>query len=816
MHCDDANEAYIAIVADGSCVEQTDGKRLVRHSGDILGCNNLLRGADSSHPTIIISTTDEQPAMVWRIPVNEVMNILRPQGLNEVCELFRAYARPGETHLTKRDLMTCLRHRISGFSVADMKERLKYSNDEPNAIDLSPLRRKNSRALLRDGAEIEFQKIMTPLRPPHAALLNRLMNVSDKDNDRFVSFEDFLRINRLVDGKGGHFDVAFRLFDHDRSGDVSLEDIKTHLESPQRKERMGIPKDFNFDYSCDLIKQYFPNRTEKALRFDEFSSFFVHLEREIVRQQFNYYDQDRDGTISRHAFTHLALSKIFSSGMPVYVKNRLKNVFNSANVRSEDSVTFAEFSAFNDFLRHLPAIETAIFSHFEATGRDTLTRDELMNSHQGSARAQIKNFLCPLEIDLTWDVYDVSNDGFVSRSIVEDLVGVPLDVALRDRGMLIQPPENVVGIIPEDDDRREKEDGSIIKSILHFLSNFVLGGIAGGVGVVCVYPIDLVKTRMQNQRTPSTTVKNAQPMYRHSADCFVKVFRSEGFRGLYRGILPQLAGVSPEKAIKLATNDFLRGIFSTRDEVTGKATIMPALEIVSGMGAGASQVVFTNPVEIVKIRLQTAALLEAQHKAAGTIVQRHTAFSIIRQLGFRGLYKGASACFLRDIPFSAIYFPCYAFCKNLLAFETPDGKKELTPNRILVAGALAGIPAAYLVTPADVIKTRLQADAKAAGENARAYGGLLDAARTILKEEGFGAFFKGGLARICRSSPQFGVTLLTYELLHRYVAPVHSKRAPPTAVPLSDDDRRVLRHYPAMGSRLDHLSGRLGKVDLFE
>jgi len=68
----------------------------------------------------------------------------------------------------------------------------------------------------------------------------------------------------------------------------------------------------------------------------------------------------------------------------------------------------------------------------------------------------------------------------------------------------------------------------------------------------------------------------------------------------------------------------------------------------------------------------------------------------------------------------------------------------------------------YLTTPCDVIKTRLQVEARK-GETS--YSGLTNAARTIMKEEGFKAFFKGGPARILRSSPQFGFTLAAYELL---------------------------------------------------
>lgn len=75
-----------------------------------------------------------------------------------------------------------------------------------------------------------------------------------------------------------------------------------------------------------------------------------------------------------------------------------------------------------------------------------------------------------------------------------------------------------------------------------------------------------------------------------------------------------------------------------------------------------------------------------------------------------------------------------------------------------------GIPAASLVTPADVIKTRLQV---AARQGQTTYTGVIDAAGKIMREEGPRAFWKGTMARVFRSSPQFGVTLVTYELLQR-------------------------------------------------
>lgn len=66
------------------------------------------------------------------------------------------------------------------------------------------------------------------------------------------------------------------------------------------------------------------------------------------------------------------------------------------------------------------------------------------------------------------------------------------------------------------------------------------------------------------------------------------------------------------------------------------------------------------------------------------------------------------------------------------------------PLSLLAAGAIAGIPAASLVTPADVIKTRLQVVART-GQTT--YTGVIDAARKIMAEEGPKAFWKGTVGK---------------------------------------------------------------------
>ena len=63
----------------------------------------------------------------------------------------------------------------------------------------------------------------------------------------------------------------------------------------------------------------------------------------------------------------------------------------------------------------------------------------------------------------------------------------------------------------------------------------------------------------------------------------------------------------------------------------------------------------------------------------------------------------------------------------------------------------------------DVVKTRLQVERRTGQSH---YNGITDAFRKIWREEGPKALFKGGGARVLRSSPQFAFTLLAYESLH--------------------------------------------------
>jgi len=267
------------------------------------------------------------------------------------------------------------------------------------------------------------------------------------------------------------------------------------------------------------------------------------------------------------------------------------------------------------------------------------------------------------------------------------------------------------------------------------IKNFVMGGTAGIIGASICYPLDMIKTRLQNQRSGGTV------LYKNTVDCFIKILQYEGFRGLYKGLPAQLIGIAPEKAVKLTVNDTVRYLLTERE--TGKIGIFS--QMFAGGLAGLTQVVITNPYELIKVRIQTS----------GSNVKPRI-ISIIKELGIKGLTTGASATLLRDIPFSAMYFTFYG---ELREFLRNDKSKPLPMSKTFIAGILAGTLSAALATPADVIKTRLQAKSEVK------YNGIADCFYKIVKQEGALALFKGTVARILIISPLFGITLAVYEVL---------------------------------------------------
>lgn len=549
------------------------------------------------------------------------------------------------------------------------------------------------------------------------ASVNLLGGVLDTSKDGLISFPEFQAFEGLLCLPDALYVTAFQLFDTNGTGLVSFDNFEEVMKRTTQHQR--IP----FDLDGEFVRLYFGRDKKRLVSYAEFSQFLHDFHEEYAKVAFKKYDPEGTGHISSMDF-HDILVNIKSHLLTPEVKANLIAVARGSS-NASSKVSYAYFVAFISLLNNMELIKKI---YLQATGNNyelEVTKEELLQASQSVS------LVTPLELDILYVIVDLMKQ--TGRITYADLRTIAPEQYMKQITKRLAEVKAV----------SSPEDRGVLIQVLESVYRFGLGSVAGAVGATAVYPIDLVKTRMQNQRSGSFV---GELMYRNSMDCFKKVIRHEGVFGLYRGLVPQLIGVAPEKAIKLTVNDLVR------DKFRDKGGIPLYGEILAGGCAGGSQVVFTNPLEIVKIRLQVAGEFASTTKIS--------ALSVIKELGFFGLYKGAKACLLRDVPFSAIYFPAYAHVKASFA----DEKGYNSPLTLLTAGAIAGIPAASLVTPADVIKTRLQV---AARKGQTTYNGVIDAARKIWAEEGGRAFWKGAGARVLRSSPQFGVTLVTYELLQR-------------------------------------------------
>nr|CAB3266167.1 calcium-binding mitochondrial carrier protein Aralar1-like [Phallusia mammillata] len=608
--------------------------------------------------------------------------------------------------------------------------------------------------------------LMFPEKNFNQSTVNNLAAVVDSTGDGLISWPEFQAFEAVLNLPDSMYHVAFQLFDMNCNGKINFDEVKEIFSKTVCHQQ--IP----FDWNCSFIKLHFGSDLQKTLNYFEFTQFLQDLHVEHTLQAFKRFDIKGKGIITSLAFKEI-METIRPHLLTEFVQEKLIAVMAGCG---QQSVSFTYFQAFNSLLKNMELVKKIYQSIVGKKDGTPVTKEEFLLGAQRVSR------LTPLEVDLLFQLCDLAGGkGYITMKTLD----------------MITPLEE--GTMPYNIATQQKTIDPSRPLWLAALENayrFGLGVLAGGTGATAVYPIDLVKTRMQNQRSTGSFV--GELMYRNSFDCFFKVLRHEGFFGLYRGLIPQLVGVGPEKAIKLTMNDFVR------DQLRKDGKVPFVGEMIAGGCAGGSQVLFTNPLEIVKIRLQVSGEIVGAPKVS--------AISVIKELGLTGLYKGARACLLRDIPFSAIYFPAYAHTKQYLAGD--DG--HVAAHNLLLAGTIAGAPAASLTTPADVIKTRLQVKSRA-GQTV--YKGVFDCAKKVYKEEGFTAFWKGAPARVFRSSPQFGITLLTYELLQRFFdidfggsKPIGSTHKPKTVhvsdlPPISPDHVGGFRLAAATFSGVEHKFG---------
>jgi len=283
---------------------------------------------------------------------------------------------------------------------------------------------------------------------------------------------------------------------------------------------------------------------------------------------------------------------------------------------------------------------------------------------------------------------------------------------------------------------------STISVPIHLLS----AGTAAAASAIAVQPLDVLKTRLQ---TNVALRQNLFANIRH-------IVRMEGARGLYRGLVPTLGSVVPSISIYFTLYNSIKGNLGcpSGDPLRDVAT----QSFAAGLASSATAAI-TNPLWLVKTRLQTQPIFKNQPRAAlGTL---QTVRAIVREEGVRGLYKGLGASFLASTQ-AMVQFPIYEELKTLMCNQNHTVQKKTCSY--LAASAISASLACIITYPAEVVRARLQAQG-----HVRVYEGVLHAFRKIWVQEGASGLYRGLFTSLLKMTPAHAISFTTYEFILRFL-----------------------------------------------
>lgn len=199
-------------------------------------------------------------------------------------------------------------------------------------------------------------------------------------------------------------------------------------------------------------------------------------------------------------------------------------------------------------------------------------------------------------------------------------------------------------------------------------------------------------------------------------------------------------------------------------ELNGLAPRHPLLsqgqkDVLAGTVGGIAQVLVGQPLDILKVRLQTSP--------PGTYTgMLECATRIVRNEGPLAFYKGTLTPLLGVGACVSIQFGVVeALKRQLRASNVSSGRKEdLTYTQFYLAGGVAGLANSFVAGPVEHIRIRLQTQ-----PSPPLYRGPMDCLKQMLSSSGiFHGVYRGQLATFVREFHGMGMYFLTYEALVEY------------------------------------------------
>ncbi|CAN6451532.1 unnamed protein product [Victoria cruziana] len=293
------------------------------------------------------------------------------------------------------------------------------------------------------------------------------------------------------------------------------------------------------------------------------------------------------------------------------------------------------------------------------------------------------------------------------------------------------------------------------RTTVDLLCHAVSGAAAGAIAATFVCPLDVVKTRLQ-------VYGLAEHGRGHNQGSLIltslqHIIKNEGIKGMYRGLSPTILALLPTWAVYFTVYEKLKILLLSHDNELSLGG-----NILAASGSGVATAVTTNPLWVVKTRLQTQG-------ARSGVVPYGSILSALRRItseeGIYGLYSGLLPS-LAGVSHVAIQFPAYENIKAYLAMRENTTTEELGVGNVALASSLSKIIASVMTYPHEVIRSRLQ-EQGFLHESAKQYEGAVDCIKKVFQREGIPGFYRGCFTNLLRTTPSAVITFTSYEMIHR-------------------------------------------------